>query len=431
MIADDFRIEMVGHATLRVQSGGRTLLTDPWLHGAIACRSELHFPPLVHDPALLAAETDAIYLSHVHPDHFHPPTLARFPKHIPVYLGAYTRKDFRDAVRRLGFPVMEAPFDTPVAVDGTDFTITIIEHDYADSAAYDSAVVIQTPQWTLFENNDCFLGPAKYAWVRERFAVDYAFLGYSPASFFPIAFELPADEKRRLLTEASERRYAAFVEAACGLTPRLAIPFASGARFLHPDALWKNVLFNSPHEAVVRLTQTGLRGDIMQPGDRIDTNGTLQRHRATESTPIDEPRAIAAYAAATRADILAVSRAPIPARPDILDQLRDTLLARWQALHDRLPGARAYVIAYVVRGTTDETCWFDFSRPDQEIFQRGTPPRYDMRYTYPADALQECLDGAISWDELHFATGVSIHQVRYAREFYLLLRSDTLELPAD
>jgi hypothetical protein len=33
----------------------------------------------------------------------------------------------------------------------------------------------------------------------------------------------------------------------------------------------------------------------------------------------------------------------------------------------------------------------------------------------------------MDWDELHF-THASVHQVRYAREFYMMLRSDTLDL---
>ena len=69
MIDDDFRVEVIGHATLRVQCGGHTLLTDPWLVDPIG-NSGFHFPPLRHDPAALAAETDAIYISHIHPDHF-------------------------------------------------------------------------------------------------------------------------------------------------------------------------------------------------------------------------------------------------------------------------------------------------------------------------------------------------------------------------
>src|ERR1051326_6640236 len=53
-----------------------------------------------------------------------------------------------------------------------------------------------------------------------------------------------------------------------------------------------------------------------------------------------------------------------------------------------------------------------------------------MRYTYPASALQERLDGRIDWDELHFANGVAVHQVRYASDFHAMLRSDGLD-PAD
>lgn len=427
MTPDSFRVELVGHAALRVQSGGRTLLTDPWLVGPVACRSEFHFPPLVHDLPALVAETDAIYVSHVHPDHFHPPSLALFPTTTPIYIGAYRRKTFRDALHGLGFPVVEVPFEEPTPIAGTDLTITVVEHDEIDSAAFDSAAVIAAPDFTVFENNDCFLTPETYARVRARFAIDYAFLGYSPASFFPIAFELPAEEKARLLAAAAEQRYAAFVDAARHLEAGLSIPFASGARFLHPDALWKNVVFNSAVEAVRRLAPTGLRGDVMDPGDGIDAGGIVHR-RAPALERDDELTAIAAYAARERSRVLAASRAPVACRADILTQLRDAILLRWRDAAPRLPGLRRYVIAFTVRDATDQECWFDFSQPPDAMFHVGSPPRYDMRYTYPADALQECLDGVVSWDELLFATGVAVHQVRYAREFHLLMRSEVLAL---
>ena len=38
--------------------------------------------------------------------------------------------------------------------------------------------MIQAPDFTVFDNNDCFLRPQKYAWVRDHFVIDYAFLGY-------------------------------------------------------------------------------------------------------------------------------------------------------------------------------------------------------------------------------------------------------------
>jgi len=426
-MTDDFRVEMIGHATLRIRSGGRTLLTDPWTIDPIGCNSAFHFPPLVHDAATLAADTDAIYISHIHPDHFNPPTLEAFPRHVPIYIGCYRRKRFRDEVRALGFPVIEVPFQTLVPVEGTDFEIAIVEHDYEESAAYDSALFVRTPAFTLFENNDCFLRPEKYRWVREHCRVDYGFLGYSPASFFPICFEMDETERGRLLREAADRRYNDFLEAAAILRPALTIPFASGARFLFPNALWKNVAFNSPSEAVHRLSALDLAGDVMGPGDRILADGSLRR-----VAPVLEGeeflQAIAAYGHSVADWLDQIAADEPPARPDIVEQFRDYILGLWRELQDRLPGVRRHVIAYRLLGPEEKRFHFDFSRPMDEVFQWGEPERYDMRYTYPAGGLQERLDGKIDWDELHFTNDVSVHQVIYARDFYMMLRSEMLEL---
>jgi hypothetical protein len=34
----------------------------------------------------------------------------------------------------------------------------------------------------------------------------------------------------------------------------------------------------------------------------------------------------------------------------------------------------------------------------------------------------------IDWDELHFTNEVQVHQVRYAKDFYMMLRSEMLDL---
>ena len=425
MIEEDFRVEVIGHATLRVQHGGKTLLTDPWLVDPIGS-SAFHFPPLRHDTALLAAQTDAIYVSHVHPDHFSPLTLDAFPRSVPIYIGAYRRKAFRDAIRQLGFVVVEVPFQQPTAVDGTDFEIAILEHDGAESAAYDSAMVIRTPQFTLFENNDCPLGPDKYGWVRDRYAVDYAFLGYSPASAYPIAFELAAVEKARLLTEAAERWYGALLHAADALAPRIAVPFANGLRFLAAGELWKNVAFNSAAEAAERLRTRGIAAEILGPGDRIQTDGSFARVSPVLSRDA-ELAAIDAYAQHHQDWVAGMTARHPPARADLVERFRAYLLGLRRNVQSRLPGVGRYIIAYRLLGTPDQCFYFDFSKPDRDAFQWGETAGYDMRYTYPASALQQRLDGAIDWDELHF-TAASVHQVRYAREFYMMLRSETLDL---
>jgi hypothetical protein len=315
MIDDDFRVEVIGHATLRVQCGGRTLLTDPWLVDPIA-NSGFHFPPLRHDPAALAAETDAIYISHIHPDHFNPATLAQFPRALPIYIGAYRRKTFRDAIRRLGFPVVEVPFQEAIAVGETGLEIVILEHDCAERAAYDSAILIRAPDFTVFENNDCVLSAEKYGWVRRHYAVDYAFLGYSPASSYPIAFELAASEKARLLAESAERWYGALLSAAAGLAPRLTVPFANGLRFLAASELWRNVAFNSATEATGRLRERGLAAEVLGPGDRIRADASIARVSPVLGRD-EELAAINAYAQRRQGWVAGVAQPLPPIRADL------------------------------------------------------------------------------------------------------------------
>ncbi len=419
----DCRVEFISHASLRVCSGGATLLTDPWYVDPIDCNATFHWPPVRHDVKQLAAETDAIWISHVHPDHLDHRTLAHFPKTVPVFIGDYSKKVFRDRLRELGFTVHEVPFQTKFRIPDTDFTISLLESDYGDAAAYDSSIVVQTPDFTVFDNNDCYLEPGKYDWVAGNFSIDYAFLGYSPASFFPICFEFEEGRKKELLHQSSERRYRDFLEAAARLNPRFSVPFAMGIRFLHPSMLWQNVEFNRPQEAVRRLRASGRNGDVLWPGDRIRTDGTLER-MGRSWTEIEEDQALLKHAETLRKDIENIWDSEPPAREGLIDAFRRYVETLWASLRNKFPSVADYVIAYRIEGPLGGEFHFDFSRDPDRIFAPGLPAEFDMRYTYPDKLLQLRLDGKIDWDEVHFSNRVSIKQNRYAAKYYALLRSE-------
>jgi UDP-MurNAc hydroxylase len=360
---------------------GKTLLTDPWYVDPTDCNATFHWPPVVHDVDRLASETNAIWISHVHPDHFDPRSLSRFPRHVPVVIGDYRRKGFRNALEALGFEVCEVAFQTVRQIPGTQISVSILESDYAESAAYDSAIVVRTPEFTVFDNNDCYLGNEKYEWVRSNFAVDYAFLGYSPASFYPICFEFPEAEKNRLLHAAAERRYGDFVNAARLLNARLSVPFAMGIRFLHPSMLWQNVEFNRAQEAVRRARTAGLAAECLWPGDRIGSGG-IERIRAIPSES-EEDADLLAYAAQLRERIESVWNEEAPARRGLVDSFREYMTALWNASRERYPAVADNIIAFEVEGPAGGRFHFDFSRRADDIFVEGIPPRFDMRYDIP------------------------------------------------
>jgi UDP-MurNAc hydroxylase len=418
-----YDVEMVGHASIRIHCNGKSLLTDPWYVDPINCNSLYHWPPLVHTIEELAQTTDAIYVSHVHPDHFDPRTLKHFPRSIPIYIGDYKIKAFRDELAALGFPVHEVPFQQLTAVDHTEFQIAVIESDYAESAAYDSSIVVQTPQFSVFDNNDCFLKPHKYDWVRDHFAIDYAFLGFSPASYYPICFEYENDQKRRLLQDAADRRYRDFLDAAQVLRPRVSIPFAMGIRFLHHSMLWQNVSFNSNNEAVHRAREADFRAEVLNPGDCFKRDGTLIRQNPLLSDAENE-RAIRQRSEELRSWIDDIWNDEQPAREDVIPQFKNWMTGIWKRNQSRFPAVRQNVIAYHVTGPNGGDFHFNFANADNEIFCEGIPAEFDMRYVYEDRLLQLRLDGKIDWDELHFSNRVSVKQNRYAADFYSMIRED-------
>ena len=418
--APDAWIEVIGHAALRVHAGGKTLLLDPWYYEPIDGNATWHWPPLVHPLDALAATTDAIWISHVHPDHLDERTLAHFPAHVPIYIGDYANKGFRDRLRATGHPVHELPFQQETALPGTPFRVCLLESDYDESAAYDSSILVRAPGLVLFDNNDCFLDEAKYRWVAERYAVDFAFLGYSPASYYPICFEFePADKARRLAANA-DRRYEDFTNVAKMLGARLNVPFAMGIRFLHPSMLWQNVQFNRAQEAVRRAQALGLPAAALWPGDRLLADGTIERRGEDMDMPTED-RALADYAASVAARAEAVWAAEAPARPGLDQAFRDFILGLWRECGDQFPQVREHVIAFRITGEQASECHFDFSRGDA-AWAPGVPAAYDMLYTYPDRLLQRRLDGAIDWDELHFSNRVAVRQNRYAAPYYAMLR---------
>ena len=184
MVDDDFRVEVIGHAALRVQHGGRTLLTDPWLVGPIGCDSAYLFPPLVH-ARRLASQTDAIYVSHIHKDHFNGRPWRSSRATSPSTSASTAASASATAPRpRLpggggALPAVAAgrrhgPRDhDPRARLRRERRVRLLDHH-------------PHPRVHRVREQRLLHARREYRWVREHGAVDYAFLGYSPASFFPI-----------------------------------------------------------------------------------------------------------------------------------------------------------------------------------------------------------------------------------------------------
>lgn len=259
------RFTVIGHACLRVETSGPTILVDPWLTGSCYWRSWWHFPADAElTPELLAP--DAVYLTHHHFDHFHYPSMRRLDKGAEVLCARFGVDVMAGEVRELGFAtVTELPHgEVRELAPG----VRVASYQYGFD---DTAFVVADGDTVVADLNDCKIrGRALRQVVDDFGAVTFMLKTHSWAQSYPHLYtaEDPADlallKRQTYLDE--------FVDAARTLRPRYAVPFANMVAFLHPESWAMNAEMITPDEVRDAFDRADGLEDTelvaMSPGDQ-------------------------------------------------------------------------------------------------------------------------------------------------------------------
>ena len=235
----EFRI--LSHACLHVEHHGRSLLIDPWLRGSAYWRSWWNFPP-VDRAAVDTLQPDFIYLTHIHWDHFHGPSLRAFRRDTTI-LVAYDRYDrVRRDLATMGFERIIEIMHGETFRLGDDFSLT----PYLFSPFGDTAVVVESAATTILNANDCkIVGLPLAQLVKRHPRVDFALRSHSSANSRVLYEEMGAPGDRADNREDYMRSFSNFMAA---VTPRYAVPFASNHCHLHRETAQYNRRIVSPLE---------------------------------------------------------------------------------------------------------------------------------------------------------------------------------------
>jgi L-ascorbate metabolism protein UlaG (beta-lactamase superfamily) len=120
----------IGHATILLRIGGKTILTDPVMSNRIGIGMGLFTGgPRRHIAAALNISQlpplDLILISHAHFDHLDRPTLQRLPKHVPIV----TAHNTTDLIRDLGFTnVSELRWGEQIEIGELQLTAQEVRH---------------------------------------------------------------------------------------------------------------------------------------------------------------------------------------------------------------------------------------------------------------------------------------------------------------
>lgn len=241
-------------AGVLIESGGSRLLCDPWLEDGAYYGAWAHVPPCDVTPEEIG-RLDGIYITHIHPDHLHESSLAKFDRSITVFIHRYAFPYLRDAIVRLGFQVCELangeslPLPDGQASSGTGLSLTIFAADNCDpsvcgqffgcdarvgaerpgSTQVDSLAVIADDEHIVVNVNDCPFELARHAAPRilDQFGrPDLLLVNYVGAGPFPQCMVMPEAEK----LEAADRKREQFLDQARRYVdlfqPKAFMPFA-------------------------------------------------------------------------------------------------------------------------------------------------------------------------------------------------------------
>jgi UDP-MurNAc hydroxylase len=261
------KFTILSHAGLLVEHAGARVVCDPWLLGSCYWRSWWNFPE--PDPELIAdLRADFVYLTHLHWDHFHGPSLKRlFRRKTCVLVPKVPTRRMVEDLRCLGFRnVVEVPHGGSFVL-APDFQL----RSYQFGLGVDSGVVLAGAGTTIFNCNDAkFFGLPLKQILADFPRIDFMLRSHSSAGPIPFCVENYERLPPEMLAQSDSADQ--FVRCALHVGARYAVPFASNHCFLHRETLRYNGTATTPDDVRRHYREIATRAGrqsecvVMPPG---------------------------------------------------------------------------------------------------------------------------------------------------------------------
>lgn len=397
------QLKTLGHAAAHLLlDSGATLLLDPWLEDPAYFHTWWHFPPLaLRIPDL--GRIDGVYLSHDHPDHCDPKTLARLDRRTEILIPAFASDSLDRILSELGFTnIRRMEFRKPFQWNGAT-----LECFRTDLPWDDSALLVTDGGVTLFDMNDCKLFEKSLDEIGDHYNIDLALIPFSGAIQFPTCYELEADTKLQLCRSRRAGHLEFFTDRARRLRARFAVPFAAGFCLPSPEQWWMNDInnINSPAQAKAAIEAAAPLSHRNEPIQCLDMNPGDTWNPKTGLTRLNPPPDWSRHFELVREyakKIEPAIRAARDSEGDPAPGLAERFIVRFRKLVSEQPDlARQsnYKVIFDVRGAHGFVAHVDTTKTPA-IVDLDEIPEWNLKIRIPSIMLDAVIDGRVTWDEV-------------------------------
>jgi UDP-MurNAc hydroxylase len=231
------RITGTGHASLRIDTPAGSILCDPWVNPAYFA-SWFPFPDNSGLDWDSLGDTDYLYVSHLHRDHFDAALLRDFvDKRATVLLPEYPTSELEDQLRELGFTsFLRTVSDEVHELDGGLKIMIQALTSPTDGPIGDSSLWLEHDGTRLLNQNDA--RPADLARFAELGHVHAHLLQFSGAIWYPMVYELPHAARTAFGKQKRDRQFDRTFRYIADLRASHVFPIAGPPCFLD-DELWQ------------------------------------------------------------------------------------------------------------------------------------------------------------------------------------------------
>ena len=236
------KFTVVSHACLYIEYKNIRLLIDPWIIGSTYWRSWWNYPA-VSEELIEKLKPTHIYITHLHWDHFHGPTLRKFYDYDPIILlpKHFNKRMKEDIIRDFKFSKIKELNHGQRYKLIDDFQVFSYQFN---PFIIDSSILIEANGVTLLNCNDSkTFGLSLRQIISNHPKIDFAFRSHSSATPIPQCIRGTNVEK----SDRSPSDYADdFIAFAMATKSRYVIPFASSHIYLHEMTKKFNKYYSDP-----------------------------------------------------------------------------------------------------------------------------------------------------------------------------------------